>query len=56
MSRRLNDQTRRLGQRKATRDTAGSHAMALFPTRGQRTQAKVARLVSRYLEGRRKAA
>lgn len=55
MSRRLNDQAHRLGQRKATRETAGAHATSMFPVRGQRTDAKVARLTHRYLNGRKKA-
>lgn len=54
MSRRLNAQARRLAQRGATKETAASHATSLFQTRGTRTKEKIARLVSRFLEGRRK--
>lgn len=54
MSRRLNTQARRLGQRGAVKESAAGHATAMFPVRGRRTADKVARLVSRFLEGRRK--
>lgn len=56
MSRRVTDQARRLAQRGATKETAGAHATAMFPKRGQRTDAKVSRVVRQYLEGRRKKA
>jgi hypothetical protein len=56
MSRRLNNQVRRLAQRGATKETARQHATSLFQSRGPRTDAKVARLVDRFLNGRKKVA
>ena len=54
MSTRLNGQVRRLGQAQATRESAAARTTAMFPTRGRKTSAKIARLISRFLEGRRK--
>jgi hypothetical protein len=56
MSRRLNSQARRLGQSGATKESAREKALTMFPRRGMRTVDKMARLISRFLEGRKKAA
>ena len=54
MSRRLNAQARRLGQSGADKVSAREKALTMFPKRGLWTTDKMARLISRFLEGRRK--
>lgn len=56
MSRRLNTQARRLAQSGADKASVREKALTMFPKRGPRSTDKLARLVSRFLEGRRKAA